>query len=112
MAGTTLSCTVCGHTEEFDRAGRPCTHPQDQPPDPALSTHQTTTYPLYLACVPITLLKHDMAVRLNDTYVTADDPIQVSVRVYHQPFRTPILSFRPTRAQIQPSRAYIIGRTN
>ena len=106
-AGTTLTCTVCGHTQELDRTGRPYTHPQDQPPDPTSSTHQTTTYPLYLACVSISLLKHHMAVHLNDTYVTASNAIPVLVRVYHQPFRTPILSFRPTRAQIQPGRAYI-----
>lgn len=106
-ADTTLICTQCGRAEEYDRQGRIYTHPADGPPDPAAASHDYPTYPLMLACTTITLHRHQHAVRLNMAYVTDSDPTPVTIRIYHQPFRNPILSFRVTRAKPQPGVAYI-----
>ena len=103
-AGTTLTCPQCGRTEEYDRQGRPYAHPAQ---DLSSVTHDHPTYPLMLACTTITLHRHQHAVRLNTAYVTDSEPTPVTIRIYHQPFRTPVLSFRATRAKPQPGVAYI-----
>ena len=106
-AGTTVTCINCGHSLEYDPSGRPYTPDLDQIPKPAYVPHDTTSYPMMLACSTITLHKHRHAVRLNNAYVTDAAPIPVTMRVYHQPFRSPVLTFRPTRAKPQPGVSYI-----
>ena len=60
-----------------------------------------------LACTTITLHRHHHAVRLNNAFLTDSKPTPLTIRVYHQPFRSPILSFRSTRAKPLPGVAYI-----
>ena len=98
--GVTFTCPSCAHTQEYDRGGNPYIAASENPPDPYLVLHDTTSYPLYLACISLDLQLHDTAVRLNNRFVTGNSPIPLQIRLYHQPFRTPILAFRPTRAQI------------
>ena len=97
QGGATIICRTCGHSQETDRHGRLYTPPASE--ECHSTTHDTVHYPTGLACTTVYLLRHNDAVRTPGGYITAGRTSSIAFRVYHQPYRRPVMTFRAVKSR-------------
>lgn len=94
QGGATISCRTCGHSQETDHNGQPYTPPAGVSD---FQANDTVHYPTGLACTSISLLKHNEAVRTHKGYITGEHTGEIAFRLYHQPYRRPVITFRTVK---------------
>ena len=66
------------------------------------------TYPFGLACTPVELHRYQTGVQVHELLIIPPGPREtLTFLVYHQPFRQPQFSHKPSRARGTPDVRYI-----